>query len=144
MAKLYVVLALSLVIESFGNIYITKGMKEVGEVELTKLSSITSTVRRGVTNVHLLLGVAMLAGFFGLFLAMLSWADVTVVLPLTSIGYVSTALFAKWMLNEDVNVWRWIGTLLIVGGVYFVQKSSSSLPASGTPASRPVVSSSPT
>jgi drug/metabolite transporter (DMT)-like permease len=139
MAKLYVVLAIALVIESFGNIYITKGMKELGEVEVTKLSSITSTIRRGATNVHLLLGVAMLAGFFGLFLAMLSWADVTVVLPLTSIGYVTTAIFAKWMLGEDVNVWRWIGTLLIVVGVYFVQKSNSSQPASGSPASQPAV-----
>lgn len=139
MVKLYVVLAIALVIESFGNIYITKGMKEVGEVEITKLSSITSTIRRGATNPRLWLGIAMLAGFFGLFLAMLSWADVTVVLPLTSIGYVSTALFAKWMLNEEVNMWRWIGTLLIVLGVYFVQKSNNA-PSVAAPSTKPAVS----
>ena len=124
MTKLYLVLAIALVAESFGNIYITKAMKELGEVQITNVASIGRTIRQGVTNPRMLLGVALLAVFFGLFLAMLSWADVTVVLPLTSIGYISTALFAKWMLNEDVNLWRWIGTLLIVVGVYFVQKSS--------------------
>src|SRR5438874_12747010 len=122
----------------------TKGMQEVGEVELTKLASITTTIRRRATNPRLWLGVALLAGFFGLFLAMLSWADVTVVLPLTSIGYVSTALIAKWMLNENVNGWRWLGTFLIVVGVYFVQKSNTLSPRGNpAPVSTHVVPSAP-
>jgi len=123
MAKLYVVLAIALVIESFGNVCLTKGMKEVGAVSLTNPSALAAAVKRGATNPRLLTGVALLALFFGLFLAMLSWADISVVLPLTSVGYILTALFARWLLNEDVNLLRWVGTLLIVAGVFFVTKS---------------------
>ncbi len=48
----------------------------------------------------------------------------SVVLPLTSVGYLLTAVLAKWMLHENVNLWRWLGTLLIIVGVYFVMKSN--------------------
>ncbi len=132
MLRLYLVLAIALVVESVGNVYITKGMKELGEVQIRSLESVASTVRRGATNVHLLGGVALLAVFFGLFLAMLSWADITVVLPLTSIGYILTAIFAQWLLHEQVSGVRWFGTLLIVVGVYFIQKSDRPIPAKET------------
>jgi|ERR1051325_5312984 uncharacterized membrane protein len=124
MTKLYVVLTVALVIESFGNIYITKGMKEVGEVSLTKFSSLGGTIKRAIINRKLVAGVGLLAVFFALFLAMLSWADISVVLPLTSIGYILTALFARWMLQEDINLFRWIGILLIVPGVFFVTQGN--------------------
>lgn len=124
MMKFYVVLAIALALESFGNIALTKGMKEVGEVSLTSLAALKTTVRRAATNPRLVLGVALLGVFFGLFLVMVSWADISVVLPLTSIGYITTALFAKWLLGEDVNLLRWVGTLLIVTGVFFVTKSN--------------------
>ena len=124
MTKLYVVLAVALVIESFGNVCLTKGVKEVGAVSLTKFSELGGTIKRGATNPNLIAGIALLALFFGLFLAMLSWADLSVVLPLTSIGYILTALFAQWLLHEEVNLLRWVGTLLIVAGVFFVNKSN--------------------
>ncbi len=133
MTRLYLVLAIALVIESFGNIYITKGMKEVGEVQITNVGSLLRAARLGATNPRLLAGVAMLALFFGLFLAMLSWADITVVLPLTSIGYVLTALCAKWMLQEEISLTRWVGTFLIVVGVYFIQKSNHLGPSEPAP-----------
>lgn len=132
MMKLYVVLAIALVIESFGNVLLTKGMKEVGEVQLTKLSAVADSIRRCATNPRLLAGVALLAMFFGLFMAMLSWADISVVLPLTSIGYVLTAVFARMYLNEDMNPLRWLGTLLIVAGVFFVAKSNHGPPQNTT------------
>ncbi|MDD2707285.1 MAG: DMT family transporter [Verrucomicrobiae bacterium] len=121
--KLYVVLIIALVIESLGNTCVSKGMKEGGEVSLASVGDVVKAVRRTVTNPHLIVGVALLTVFFGLFLTMLSWGDISVVLPLTSIGYLFTAALAKWVLHEDVNPARWFGTLLIVAGVYFVTNS---------------------
>ncbi len=50
----------------------------------------------------------------------LSWADLTYVLPATSLGYVLLALVAKFALQEEVSPLRWLGIALISGGVGFV------------------------
>jgi drug/metabolite transporter (DMT)-like permease len=50
----------------------------------------------------------------------LSWADLTYVLPATSLGYVLLALVAKFGLHEQVSPLRWLGIALISGGVGFV------------------------
>jgi drug/metabolite transporter (DMT)-like permease len=50
----------------------------------------------------------------------LSWADLTYVLPATSLGYVLLALIAKFFLHEQVSATRWLGIGLISAGVGFV------------------------
>jgi len=59
-------------------------------------------------------------------MALLSWADLSYVLPVTSIGYVIVALIGKWLLNESISPRRWMGILLIMGGVALVSGSAPS------------------
>jgi drug/metabolite transporter (DMT)-like permease len=59
-------------------------------------------------------------GFFASYMNALSWADLTYVLPASSLGYVLLALIAKFMLHEHVSVSRWLGIALISVGVGFV------------------------
>ena len=47
----------------------------------------------------------------------LSWADLTYVLPATSVGYVLLALIAKYGLHEHISTARWLGIGLITMGV---------------------------
>jgi uncharacterized membrane protein len=53
-------------------------------------------------------------------MALLSWADLSYVLPVTSIGYVLTAIAGRVFLNEDISAIRWAGTLFIVAGTALV------------------------
>ena len=53
-------------------------------------------------------------------LTLLSWADLSFVLPVTSLGYVLAALMGKLFLAEEVSWPRWAGTLLIVAGIALV------------------------
>lgn len=53
-------------------------------------------------------------------MALLSWADLSYVLPVTSIGYVIVALIGKVLLNEAISPQRWAGILLIMAGVAMV------------------------
>jgi uncharacterized membrane protein len=53
-------------------------------------------------------------------MALLSWADLSYVLPVTSLGYVVNALIGRWFLNEQITAARWAGTLLIVAGTVLV------------------------
>ena len=59
-------------------------------------------------------------GFFAAYMTALSWADLTYVLPATSLGYVLLALIAKFFLHEQVSTMRWLGIALISAGVGFV------------------------
>jgi drug/metabolite transporter (DMT)-like permease len=65
-------------------------------------------------------GILLLLAFFAAYMNALSWADLTYVLPATSLGYVLLALVAKFALHEQVSPLRWVGIALITGGVGFV------------------------
>ena len=65
-------------------------------------------------------GIALLIFWTLARMALLSWADLSYVLPVTSIGYVLNALIGRVFLGEHVSAERWAGTLLIVGGATLV------------------------
>jgi len=58
-------------------------------------------------------------------MALLSWADLSYVLPLTAVGYIATALIGRFILNEQITWLRWSGTLLIVAGTSLVGMTGS-------------------
>src|SRR4051794_35575443 len=48
---------------------------------------------------------------------LMSWADLSYILPVTAIGYILTAVVGSVFLHEQVSPARWAATLLIVAGV---------------------------
>jgi uncharacterized membrane protein len=66
------------------------------------------------------LGVALLILWTLTHMALLSWADLSYVLPVTAFGYVLTALSGKYILKETITIEQWIGILLITSGVTLV------------------------
>jgi len=116
-----VVLAIVALTAPLGDTLLSLGMKRVGPVSLNHLSSLVYAV----TTPQVMLGIALLICFFASYLASLSWADLTYVLPATSIGNVIVALLAKFWLHEEISPWRWIGILLITAGVGFVTQGPS-------------------
>jgi uncharacterized membrane protein len=112
----YLVLACVTLCASIGDSLLAHGMKQVGNVSLSHLS----TVILAVANPSVALGILLLLGFFASYTAALSWADLTYVLPATSLGYVLLTLIAKIYLHENVTMTRWLGVLLISAGVGFV------------------------
>jgi hypothetical protein len=57
---------------------------------------------RGITNPCILLGTALEAVFFIMLLALLKRHDVSLIWPLTSLGFVLTALAAKFIRHEEI------------------------------------------
>ena len=68
----------------------------------------------------IVLGIALLIGYFASYLTALSWADLTFVMPATALGNVFLALLAHFWLHESVSWMRWAGVVLITVGVGFV------------------------
>jgi drug/metabolite transporter (DMT)-like permease len=91
-------------------------MKQVGSLSLRHLPDIVFSV----INPWVALGILFLLGFFACYMTALSWADLTYVLPATSLSYVLLTLIAKFFLHEAVSTSRWLGVLLVAVGVGFV------------------------
>lgn len=95
---------------------LSRGMKEIGNIPVRHLGDVLVAVG----NPWVGGGILLLLAFFAAYMTALSWADLTYVLPATSIGYVLLALIAKFALHEQVTPARWLGILLIAAGVGFV------------------------
>src|SRR5580698_7930997 len=67
-----------------------------------------------------MLGIALLIVWLLSRMALLSWADLSYVLPVTSLGYVASAVIGRMFLNEKITTARWAGTALIVAGTMLV------------------------
>lgn len=100
-------------------------MQDVGQISIHHLQS----VFLAITNPWVATGILFLLAFFAAYMTALSWADLTYVLPATSVGYVLLALIAKFLLHEHVSPARWLGILLISAGVGFVAGGPSLTPA---------------
>jgi uncharacterized membrane protein len=72
-----------------------------------------------------LLGTTLLILWLLSRMTLLGWADLSYVLPMTSIGYVASAVLGKVFFGEVVTWQRWLGTLLIVAGIIFVGLTSA-------------------
>lgn len=112
----YLVLAGVAIFASIGDSMLSRGMKEIGSVPLSRLQTLISALR----DPWIVGGIVFLLGFFAAYMTALSWADLTYVVPATSLGYVLLALIAKFILQEQVTMWRWVGIGLIAIGVSFV------------------------
>ena len=131
MAKILIVLLIALVVEAVGVVFLSKGIKQIGSVDTISFSEIVRLVRQGVANGNILLGVALEAAFFASLLYLLSQRDVTLIWPLTALGFVITALAAKVVLHEQVSPLRWAGVMLIVAGAMLVTWSEKAKESSG-------------
>jgi len=66
------------------------------------------------------LGVVLLVLWLASRMALLSWADLSYVLPVTAVGYVLVAIAGRVLLHEQISAKRWAGIALIMLGVMLV------------------------
>src|SRR5262245_10130805 len=102
---------------SAGDVFITKGMKEVGEISTIHPGKLASIGLNVLSNKNFLVGILFMAFSFFAFLAVLSRADLSLVLPATSLSFVITTVGAKFILKERISRLRLAGTLLVCLGV---------------------------
>lgn len=123
MLKTFVVLGIAVLLSAVGHVLLSKGMKEVGDVSQQTVQTVGSMLLRVITNKTLLLGIALQAVFFSLYLGVLSWADLSFVLPLTAVDYLVIAVLAHFFLAEAIPMTRWAGTLFVTIGVMLITRS---------------------
>lgn len=136
MAKVIIILLIALVVEAVGVVFLSAGIKQLGGLKEVTTAEISRLLVRGATNRHILMGVLLETMFFGALLYLLSQRDVSLIWPLTALGFVLTALAAKFILREEVSWLRWAGVLLIVAGAALVTwsgRAKAATPPTGPP-----------
>lgn len=103
-----------------GNFSLSWGMRQFGRLDSFSLPAYV----QAVFNPWVALGVSLLMLWLFSHMTLLSWADLSYVLPVTSIGYVLSALAGKLFLHEAISSWRWAGILLIMMGVALVARTA--------------------
>ena len=112
--------AIVVMASTLGEIAMTRAMKIIGEVHSFSPRAIFSVLRRAFRQGWMWAGFTLMTLSFFAMLALLSWEDVSFVIPATAASYAAGALGAKFLLHETVNRTRWLGVLLVSIGVALV------------------------
>lgn len=102
---------------ALGNFALDRGMRH-------RITSSPWEYIAAIFTPWVMLGISLLILWMLSRMALLSWADLSYVLPVTSLGYVASTLIGRFLLDEQVSPLRWAGTLLIVAGTVLVGAGS--------------------
>ena len=128
-SKLNTLLLISAVVffNAVGNLALAWGMKHLTQT----VSWNPVDYVRAMLNPFVACGIALLILWLLTRMALLSWADLSFVLPLTGLGYILAAVFGKFFLGEAVGLSHWVGTLMICAGTAMVGSTEHKTSSSG-------------
>ena len=115
-AHAYRMVLFMVLLRPLGNLSLAWGMKHSASL----LSGPLYANLRVIANPFVAGGVALLILTLLIRIASLSIADLSVLVPLTAIGYVFSTALGRFVLGEAVSRTQWLGTVLIFLGACLV------------------------
>jgi drug/metabolite transporter (DMT)-like permease len=103
-----------------GELSVSRAMKGVGEVHDFRPKSILRFVLQSFRLPWMWVGIALMSLAFFSLLAILSFRQVSFVVPVSALSYAAGALGAKAFLGERISRNRWIGIAIVCLGVTIV------------------------
>ena len=121
-------LILTVLLRPFGNLSLAFGMKHFPQVlALDPLPYLRAFANPFVTGGIVMLMLSLLTR-----MALMSLVDLSVILPLTAVGYILSVLLGSTVLGEHVSLQQWMGTLLVFAGVALVSSTRLRTPLTPT------------
>jgi len=127
--KTWVVTAVVVLANVLGNACLSWGMKQRG----APLGWAPLDLVAAVFTPWVILGISILILWLLGRMALLSWADLSFVVPVTAVGYALAAVAGHFLLGEQVTPARWAGALLIAAGTVLVGTTSVRTAPGGRP-----------
>jgi drug/metabolite transporter (DMT)-like permease len=106
-----------------GNVCLSKGMQLVGSLDSYDPGTVARFFLSAVTSPWVIGGILLELVNYLLWLAVLSWSDVSWALPLNALEYILVGLAAAVFLGEHVGPVRWLGIAFIAAGVALLMDS---------------------
>jgi drug/metabolite transporter (DMT)-like permease len=113
-------LALIVIAGTCGELCVSRAMKSIGEVKDFRPHAIALVILRALRVGWMWAGVGLMALAFFSLLGALSFLNVSFVVPMTALSYVTGAFGAVFFLRERVSPRRWVGVCLVATGVTLV------------------------
>ena len=113
--KVFLLVTAVVLLNSFGNLALAWGMHHANPVGANPVDYL-----RAMLNPFVELGICLLILWMLTRMALLSWADLSFVLPVTGSGYVLSAVLGKVFLHETISDAHWVGILLVFVGTAMV------------------------
>ncbi len=115
-------ISLDVALNVLGQLSLKFGMSKVGNFAMS-LNALPSVFFQAAFNPFILIGVVCYGLGFLVWLVVLAKAEVSYAYPLISLGYVFTAILARFLIGEHVTLTRMGGILVICLGVFLVARS---------------------
>ncbi|MBL8150068.1 MAG: EamA family transporter [Blastocatellia bacterium] len=128
--RLTLIVVIAVLVQALGNVLLGKGIKQVTSnlniavtLDYIFLEKCLAVITLTLSNPSFIFGLVLLIAFFILNLVLLSKADLSYVMPVTSFSYVLIAVLAFFILEERLSAAQWIGITLISFGVLIVGRN---------------------
>ncbi len=115
LALIFLVLA-----DCAGVLFLTRGMRQIGAITSFSPQELWKIAPKVLKNSQLRFGVTCMGIAFFMSIALLSWADLSFVLPATALTEPVNMLGTKFLLKEKVTRVRWVSTVFICVGLVLI------------------------
>ncbi len=112
--------SLAVLLLAVGDVLMSRAMKRLGPFEWFGPLSLLRFGAKAITVIWFWMAILFMAGHFFLWMAVLRYAPLSVVGPVSAVQYVFSAVLARLVLGEQINLLRWVGTGVIVVGVVII------------------------
>jgi bacterial/archaeal transporter family protein len=120
----WLLILITVVAGSLGDILCAKGMSESGEhLDELRPSWLIHTIRYIFSHRLVIFGVICDAIAFFSLLGLLSVAQLSYAVPATALGFIVDTLGARFFLGEHVHWKRWLGVVFVALGVLLTVQS---------------------
>ena len=96
------------------------GTNQLGHFVIRNQQEALSLIINVARNPYIIGGIVLMVASFFLWIYILSWFDLGLVFPLTAILYVFVAWMSFFVLGEKLNLFNYLGMLLIAAGIFFL------------------------
>ncbi len=113
-------IAILVLSDAASDVLMTGAMKQIGEVRDFRPRALLATATRVLGHGRFLAGAGFATLHFAAFLWLLSYAELSFVIPAAALVYVVSTFGAKFFLHERISARRWAGVTLVFLGVALV------------------------
>jgi len=121
MLKNLLLILLTVCLNTGGQFLMKAGVNRVGKISL--FNNFFNSIFKALTSGLVIGGFGFYVVSAMLWIIILSRAELSWAFPLVSLSYVITAIVAPIVLHESFSVQRFLGTLVIVVGVFIVSRT---------------------
>jgi len=122
LASSIILILLSISIAVGGQLLLKAGINRIGVVDFSNAVALKQLFFGVIKSPMVMTGLFMYIISAAIWLIVLSAVDLSFAYPFLGFTYVIILVLSKFVLKEDVNPIRWIGTLIITVGVVLISR----------------------